>query len=162
MLMQLLVGEKEYDEMICWHCEKEFEPKHLSSHKDLDGGSLVLCEWCGAENIGGEEMALIEMDKIKLPFFKKEDLTSGGIVTIESEIAEGGNFGQFIGAIKLPDGSLKRSGFNTTSISAMVARWGNDTAQWIGKELIFTIEDIINSKTKQVLKDCKIFRPVVE
>lgn len=108
-----------------------------------------------------EEMAIINMADIKLPFLKKDDLTPGTIVTIEDEVKQGGQFNKYMCAVRLPDNSLKQASFNTTSVSAMVARWGNNTTEWIGKELVFTIEDIINSRTKQVLKDCKIFRPTI-
>lgn len=142
----------------CWFCLENLDSEDL----------ITTCKKCGVLNDREiykpfneeEDMAIVDTNSVKLPFFKKEDLGTGGEVTIENEIVIGGNFGQYMGTIKLPDDSLKRVGFNMTSISSMVSAWGNDTTMWVGKKLIFSIEDIINSKTKQILRDCKIFRPI--
>ena len=144
----------------CWFCLENLDSEDL----------VTTCKKCGVLNDREiykplteteENMAIVDTSSVKLPFFKKEDLGNGAEVTIENEIVMGGNFGQYMGTIKLPDGSLKRVGFNMTSVSSMVSAWGNDTTMWVGKKLVFSIEDITNSKTKQILKDCKIFRPVI-
>jgi len=152
-------------EILCWNCNKEH---------GVEEGEIAHCQHCfvdidrvpykpiTSEPYKEEEKMIIDSSAIKLPFLKKEDLASDSEVTIESEITQGGNFNQHMATVKLPDGSFKKAGFNMTSVSAMVSAWGNDTSEWLGKTLIYTIEDITNSKTKQVLKDCKIFRPVVD
>ncbi len=155
------IAEDDYKDHTCPYCNfmiSVYDPNQPDwllpvGYKDID-------EIYDNPNQEEDDMAIIDTSSIKLPFFKKEDLASGSEVVIESEVAKGGNYDQYAGTIRLPDGTLKRAGFNMTSISAMTAKWGNDTTKWVGQKLVFTIEDIINSKTKQVLKDCKIFKPL--
>ena len=78
--------------------------------------------------------------KGRIPFFKTDDLPSGTEVMIIDEIKEGGKFNSMQGTIQTSDGRQFIASFNATSQTNCSAKWGDDTKEWIGKTVIYTVD----------------------
>lgn len=80
---------------------------------------------------------------------KGEDIKSGDAVTIKNEgMWVTGQFGdQFTIKIETPKGDEKNVNFNQTTINILHDEFGDDTANWIGKEVIIRVKkDVVANK----------------
>lgn len=142
----------------CWLCG--------SLNEDGDINDIWTCASCGSENDTTfykpvekkeEDKVIISNDEVKLPFLKNGDIPVGSKVTVAGE-AEKTSYGYAI-PIKTAEGQTYKANLNGTSLSSIVAKYGNDTEAWIGKDLTYTEEDVENKKTKALYRGCRILRP---
>jgi phage FluMu protein Com len=141
----------------CWHCSKEFEYDG-EQYWDID------CPGCGvlnsiynpADSIPMEEEGEEKMiEDVKLPFIKGEDLKTGDVAVIKSAFERKGKFNKYSANVKMGD-TMGQLTLNDTSIGILVARWGNDPEQWIGKEISLSFENMANRE------NVRIWRPAEE
>lgn len=94
-----------------------------------------------------------------LPYARKEayeydgtqydaDIKNGDTITLKSagEVEEGQYGAQFVMNIETRNGD-KRMNVNQTSINVMIDAFGDESTDWVGKEVtVYTKKDIINNK----------------
>ena len=87
-------------------------------------------------------------------FFKKgEDIKDGDTATIANEgKQEEGQFGtQNLFLIKLPNEEEGQVSFNQTSLNNLIDAYGDDSKNWIGKEVkVFMIKMSVSGKIRSV------------
>lgn len=105
---------------------------------------------------GGD--VIIDNAKGMSPFFKKGDIEVGTEGVIKSEFVPSGKFMNPTGEVDFSGNILKVS-LNKTSLYDIVKAYGNDTAKWIGKKIIYSIEEV-ETKQGAVYRDVSIFRAV--
>ena len=137
------------------------------------------CFYCGAEIIFGEEdtkrckSCHIENDRpfnqkeetmVKVasssslsPFFKKGMLQEGSVGTIKGEFIPSGKYNNYTGEVDF-EGEIIKVSLSKTSLYDIVKAYGDDTAQWIGKQIVYSVEDIENKKTNALFRGCNVFR----
>lgn len=93
------------------------------------------------------------------PFYKDGDLEVGDQVMIMTEFKQEGKFNAWQGEVQKSDESKLKITLNKTSLYACGLEWGGNSANWVGKVVKFSREDVASEKygTK---KNCRIFRPV--
>lgn len=152
--------------MICWLCNKETGIK-----EDAYGDHR--CPWCNVEISiynpadyqpeSEEEMAKVNPESYRIPFMDYEtDIDEEGMIVIEDEAAPAGEYGHYTCTVSLASGMKRKVSFNRTSLSNIVSAWGDDTTLWIGKKLKFSLETIINPKTKLEIPNSRVWHPVQE
>uniref|UniRef100_A0A6H2A593 Uncharacterized protein n=1 Tax=viral metagenome TaxID=1070528 RepID=A0A6H2A593_9ZZZZ len=142
----------------CWYCDKE-----------LGWGYEMFknCPNCGCENDRTpyeptkevkEEVKGMIIDTGMTPFFKKGDVAEGAVGIIKTAFVASGKFGNPTGEVDF-NGKVLKVSLNKTSLYDIVGAYGNNTEEWIGQEIIYSMEDI---KTKQgaIYPNVNIFRPV--
>lgn len=142
----------------CWKCDYLQE-----TNKDI-----YACEVCGAEidfspyvspfnNEPPKEVNVI-IDSGLTPYFKKGLAEPGTTGKIKTPFEPAGKFMNPTGEIDLA-GTIYKVSLNKTSLYDIVKAYGNDTKKWVGKEVVYSIEDI---KTKQgaIYPNVAIFRAV--
>lgn len=80
---------------------------------------------------------------------KGEDIKQGDVVTIKGEGTwVEGQFGQqFVVPVKTKSGDVKNVNFNQTTINILHDELGDDTAQWIDKEVVIRVKkDVVAGK----------------
>jgi len=93
--------------------------------------------------------------KISLGKFleKGKDIKDGDVVEIANEGKQvEGNFGtQDVFSIKLKDGETGNISFNRTSINTLIDGYGEDSINWIGKEVkVMVVKQMVSNKLTNV------------
>ena len=141
----------------CWMCFTEIE---------FSGGELTKhCPECGVENdIVNQDTSKKEVQVVKVasvnsmsPFFKKGMLTEGAVGVIKGEFAPSGKFNNYTGEVDF-DGVLIKVSLSKTSLYDIVRAYGDDTSAWVGKQIVYSVEDIENKKTNALFRGCNVFR----
>lgn len=141
----------------CWYCSKEIEFS--------DGELTKHCPECGIENDitntyqpnKEEKVVKVSSSSSMSPFFKKGMLTEGAVGVIKGEFVQSGKFNNYTGEVDF-DGAVMKVSLNGTSLFDIVKSYGDDTAKWIGKQVVYSVEDIENKKTNALFRGCNIFR----
>lgn len=130
----------------------------------FEGGELTKhCPECGVENdvinqaTKEEKVVKVASSNSLSPFFKKGMLQEGAVGVIKGEFAPSGKFNNYTGEVDF-DGQIIKVSFSKTSLYDVVKAYGDDTAQWVGKQIVYSVEDIENKKTNALFRGCNVFR----
>lgn len=91
------------------------------------------------------------------PFFKKGMLQEGAVGRIKTEFVPSGSYQNYTGEVDF-DGVLMKVSLNRTSLYDIVSNYGNNTSEWIGKQIVLSVEDIENKKTNALYRGICVFR----
>lgn len=106
-------------------------------------------------------MAKVNFDKYQVSFMDyATDIAPGCVVVIETEAVESGQYRLMTCVVRLQTGAKRKVSFNKSSLSHIVTAWGDESAQWVDKQLMFALEDIVNPQTKQVFSNARIWKPI--
>ncbi len=138
----------------CWMCNAVvvFEGGELTKH----------CPECGVENdiinqATKEETVPIIESKGLSPFFKKGMLTEGAVGKILTAFTPQGKFLNQTGEVDF-EGQVIKVSLNGTSLRDIASAYGINTDNWVGKQIVYSVEDIENKKTNALFRGCNVFR----
>ncbi len=142
----------------CWFCDQP----HLVRENDI--GKCANCH-CDIDRVLyepiieplKEEEMLIE-NKGMLPFFKKGDIEVGTIGVIKTEFKPSGQYLNYTGDVDF-GGTILRVSLNKTSLYDIVKNLGQNTTEWIGKKIVYSLEEI-ETKQGAIYRNVNIFRAV--
>jgi hypothetical protein len=145
----------------CWKCDYWQET-------DID---IYCCEICGADidfspyispynnvPLPSEKEATMIIDSGLTPYFKKGDVEVGTKGKIKTAFEPSGKFQNPTGEVDL-NGTIYKISLNKTSLYDIVRAFGNDTKKWVGREIVYSREDV-ETKQGAVYRDISIFRGV--
>lgn len=84
----------------------------------------------------------------------KDDFSEGDILTIKDSGKEiEGEFGiQYVFEIEVPSGEKRNLSFNATSRRKLIEVYGEDTEQWIDKEVkVWVVKQAVQGKLRSVV-----------
>jgi len=106
-------------------------------------------------------MAKVDASKVTIPFINYQtDIKANEEVIIGSEFILSGQYEQYTGVVEFFDGKKRKISLNKSSATNLFSAFGDDTMDWVGKRIAFTLQDITNPKTKQVIKDARVWTVV--
>jgi hypothetical protein len=116
-------------------------------------------EWLNKRETQQQEVKVVKVASSNSlsPFFKKGMLQEGAVGVIKGEFAPSGKFNNYTGEVDF-EGTIIKVSFSKTSLYDVVKAYGDDTASWIGKQIVYSVEDIENKKTNALFRGCNVFR----
>lgn len=92
---------------------------------------------------------MAKVENYRLPFLQKDDVQVGAVGKILGEFAVSGKYEKFTGQVEI-NGHKYLLSLNNTSVGRIVAKYSDDTLNWVGKNIELSIEDVGQMKSVNV------------